>query len=205
MSEPPKPKKHGNFLKRAVAAGRRQRQLKKDEIPPERIERWAKWWEWHIMGLSPAKIAAREPGPYSVKRVEEGLSKYAALAADPLSRDGRLIRSVHLTNIMKTKAIDAAQKLEAETKAKGGIPKTVERETIDAHGNVVRLNQTTYERADKEVRDWLKFALECEKYLATLHGILMLNNDSTSDLNTIEVSFDGLLVSPPKKEEDGDE
>lgn len=197
----PDPKNHGSFLKRIVAAGRRAKKLRRDEIPPERLERWARWWEMHIMGLSPAKIAARENGSFTIRQVNHGLTKYAELATDPLTRDARLARSVHLTNLLKTKAIDSAQKLEAEARQHGGLIKRTERETTDANGNVIRLEQTTTERADREVRDWLRLALDCEKYLATLHGLLALANETNSDLDALDISFEGMLVAEPKRSE----
>jgi len=152
------------------------------------------------MGLSPAKIAARNKGRFTVRQVQHGLTQYAELAADPLVRQGRLTRSVHLTNLLKAKAIEAAHKLEAEARANNGLPKRTVRDTTDANGNVVRVEQLVHERADREVRDWLRLALDCEKYLATLHGILALHSEQ-AEVDVIDVTFDEMLLSDSVAEE----
>jgi hypothetical protein len=74
-----------------------------------------------------------------------------------------------------------------------GLKVESEETNYDADGNAVSSKKrTTYERIDKSMVAWLKFAVDLDKYGATIDGLLG-ELDQSQDIDFIDVNIEGFI------------
>lgn len=195
MEKPPEPPKHLDFLKRLTVAGKRHRRRKAREIPPERVDRYMRWWEWNTMGMSILKIVKREQGKFTQRQISHGLNYIADLAMDSGLRPRRLQQRIAFANMSKAMLFDRMSRLsrEATESGRNAIPIVTEVKSTDNKGKPTIVTRTLWEPVDRMLVPLMRAALEFDKYAATLEGLLA-GPEVGEEIDAIDVNFNGLLT-----------
>lgn len=150
---------------------------------------------------------------YTESQITQGLDKYAESCLDNAGRTRRM--ATHRAFVDRLRQIAMSQVTELRRKFKESEGKGVAVHTTEAHYDekdrlLSSKHKTTFEPVDKAMMPWLKFAVELDKYSATIDG-LMGELDNEHDLNVIDINLEGFLgleeeeTPPPSLEEDKEE
>lgn len=178
----------------------------------ERQDLYGKWWEMRLMGATIPEIIKHEiktsEREYTESQVSQGLDKYAESCLDNAGRTRRM--ATHRAFVDRLRQIAMTQVQELRRKFKESEGKGVAVHTTEAHYDekdrlLSSKHKTTFEPVDKAMMPWLKFAVELDKYSATIDG-LMGELDNEQDLNVIDINLEGFLgledAAPPSLEEE---
>ena len=191
--DPPK-FKHGRLLNRIAAKSKKRLTGKaRKKQPPERLNRWAKWWEWRLIGMSVAQIQKREENDgksFSIDSIKMGLDKYADLCADDSGRARRMVQHKSFVDQLRFYASTRVRQIIQQNDRSGGkgIPVESTETKYDANRNIVdTVDKTTHELVDRSMVQWMRFALELDRYSATIDGLL---TDVGAGQNVEEITVD---------------
>jgi len=197
MGEPPKIRPNANGLLNRLA-GDRTTNTTPDSLPVEQEERYAKWWEMRLLGASIPDICKHEKKggkDFSEKNVIHGLDVYSSICMDTPGRHRRMAQHRAFVDKLRQIAMGQVQQLRKDFIDSGGkgIPLHTEERSFDEQKREIGSKEKiTYEQVDRSMVPWLRFAVELDKYTATIDG-LMGDLDQDVDLNTIEINMEGFI------------
>lgn len=197
--QPPQPRRRTSILKRIAGKQKKNTLRKADSIPPERLERFARWSEWYAMGLSTTRISEREGGHYNSRQVRHGIDQYLEIVADSSSRNLRLTYHIEATNRLKAMAFDRIQKMLKSSGSKG-LPIETQVTSKDEDGNVTGTQErVTFDPVDKHILPWMKYIQDLNEHVAVLQGIAG-GIEAKEEIEYIDVSFDNFLTTSEGEE-----
>ena len=197
MDEPPKIKPDANGLLNRLA-GQSKLQKTLQDLPVETEERYARWWEMRLLGTTIPEIIKFEKKngyQYTERQVKHGLDLYASICLDETGRVRRMSQHRAFVDKLRQIAMSQVQSLRKEFMDSNGKGLKIESEetNYDADGNPVSSKKRiTYERIDKSMVAWLKFAVDLDKYGATIDGLLG-ELDQSQDIDFIDVNIEGFI------------
>jgi len=223
MEEPPKIPKN-KLLEKISGTGKSKRSPREmaKAITPEATNRYAKWWEWRLIGMSLPQIQKKEKGEgreFNVGQIRRGLDKYADLCADEAGRTRRLAQHKGFVDQLRLYASTRIRQLLGQNEQSGGkgIPHQTMEKKLDSDGRITSTSEkTTHEPIDKSLTNWMRFALELDRYSATIDGLMvdiganqqvdhismdlgsfLGNKELEYDTDIVEVDIEGLDADSP--------
>ena len=197
MPEPPKMKPEANGLLGRLA-GKRKLKQPIESLPVEQEERYSRWWEMRLLGASIPEIIKHEKKQghdFTQRQVIHGLDLYSQVCMDEAGKVRRMAQHRAFVDKLRQIAMGQVQNLRKEFVDSGGlgIPVVSEETSFDAMKNeVASKKKITYEQIDRSMIPWLRFAVDLDKYAATIDGLLG-DLDNQTDLNSIDVNIDGFI------------
>lgn len=199
MADPPKiDSKNADSLLNRIA-GKKKLSIPSEPLPPEQEERYARWWEMKLLGASIPEIVKFEKKQnsqdFTARQVGHGLDLYAQIAMDETGRQRRMAQHRAFIDKLRSMAMNQVQTLRKRyiENDEKGIPVETEEQTFDDQGRAVSSRRkVTHEPIDKSLIPWLRFAVDLDKYAATIDG-LMGDLDNQSGTSIIDVDVSGFI------------
>lgn len=179
MEEPPKIRK--NKMLERISGKKKSKKSPSDiqkSTPPETLNRYAKWWEWRLIGMSIPQIQKKEKSDgkdYSVHQIRNGLDKYADMCADEAGRTRRLAQHRAFVDQLRLYASTRIRQVLAQNENSGGkgIPNEALEKKFDSDGRLLStIEKSSHEPVDKTLTNWMRFALELDRYASTIDGLM---------------------------------
>lgn len=167
-------------------------------IPKEKQEQYGKWWEMRLLGTSITEIVKHEErngNSITERQVRHGLDRYADICMDEPGRNRRMAQHKGFVDKLRQVCMGQVQNLRKQVlDADGkGLPVHSQETTYDQQGNAVASKKkVTYEAPDRLLVSWLRFAVELDKYGATIDG-LMSDLGAEDSVNVIDVNMEGFI------------
>lgn len=194
INEPiPLPNNADGLLKRISGSQKGSESI--GTLTAEKKELYGKWWEMRLLGTSITEIVKHEDGKYNERQVSNGLDRYAEICMDEQGRGRRMVQHKAFVDKLRQIAMSQVQTLRKQFLDSGmkGIPSYSEEVSYDKDGNKVASKQKLdYESMDKRLVPWMRFAVELDKYGATIDG-LMHDIGQEDDINVIDINIEGFI------------
>ena len=199
MEEPPKISK--NKMLEKISGKKRTSKSTKDltkNTPPEVLNRYAKWWEWRLIGMSIAQIQKKEKGEgrdFTPSQIRHGLDRYADICADDAGRGRRLAQHKGFVDQLRLYASTRIRQVMQQNEQSGGkgIAVSSHEKKYDGDGRLVSTTEkSSHDPIDRALTNWMRFALELDRYSATIDG-LMIDLNANEQIEHISLDLGSFM------------